>query len=296
MTENHHDRLLNGLGVVAAVVDAGNFVRAAETLGLTQSGVSRAIARLEQRLGVRLFDRTPRAVALTDEGLRFYERVAPLLADIEDAAADAAGSSAAVRGRLRVMIDPLVSRLILAPRLAGFLAAHPELSVDVSARDRLGDLVSEGFDVAVRFGEPEPSALVARRLRDIRVLTCASRSYLAKRGKPKHPSDLAGHECIQFRDPATGRPFAWEFHRNGKVLPVPVQGRLTVNDVATMLRVCADGHGIAQILEMSHDRSLVELFPDWNEERFPLYVFYPSRRLPPAKVRVFVDFIVASTR
>ena len=127
-------RLLSGVGVLAAVVETGNFVRAAEALGLTPSGVSRAVARLEARVGVRLFDRTPRAVTLTDEGRQFHASVAPLLAEIEDAANVAAGSAAAVRGRLRVNVDPWFARLVLAPHLPAFMAAYPELSLDVIKR------------------------------------------------------------------------------------------------------------------------------------------------------------------
>jgi DNA-binding transcriptional LysR family regulator len=293
-------RLLSGLGVLAAVVEAGSFVRAAGALGLTQSGVSRAVARLEDRVGVRLLDRTSRAVTLTDEGRRFYARVGPLLTELEEATSDAAGASAAVRGRLRVMVDPMFARLDLGARLVAFLARQPDLSVDLTVRHRLGDLVAEGFDAAVRFGEPEPSALVARKLTDTRVVTVAAPSYLARRGRPSRPQDLIKHECIMFRDPANDRPFAWEFWRKGKLLAVPATGRLMLNDAGMLLAACLAGHGVAQMLELGaegvREGKLVELFPTWNEERFPLYVFYPSRRLPPAKVRAFVDFVVALTK
>ena len=296
-------RLLGGVGVMAAVVECGNFVRAGDALGLTQSGVSRAIARLEMRIGVRLFDRTPRAVTLTDEGRRFHQSVVPLLASIEDAATEAAGSAAVVRGRLRVNVDPFFARLVLAPRLGKFLAAYPKLSVEIMGRDRLGDLVADGFDAAVRFGEPEPSALVARRLLETRVLTCAAPSYLAKHGRPGHPRDLGAgrHECIHYLDPVTGRPFPWEFHRGRQTLRVAVSGRLTVNNVGTMLSACAAGHGVAQILALGTEDlfsrgKLIELFPDWPDERFPLYAFHLSRHVPPAKVRAFLDFVVGSVR
>ena len=230
-------RLLSGIQALVAAVEAGSFVRAATTLGITQSGVSRAIARLEHRVGVRLFDRTARAVALTDEGRSFYQKVKPLLAGVEDTATEAAGSAAVVRGRLRVNVDPFFARLVLAPRLGKFLTAYPELSVEIAGRDRLGDLVSDGFDAAVRFGEPEPSALVARRLLETRVL-------------------LGG---------------------------------------------CVAGHGVAPLLALGIEDLLsrgkiVELFPDWPGERFPLYVFHLSRHVPPAKVRAFLDFVVRSVR
>jgi DNA-binding transcriptional LysR family regulator len=154
--------LLGGIGVLAAVVESGSFVRAGKALGLTPSGVSRAVARLEARVGVRLFDRTPRAVTLTDEGRRFHATVIPLLSALEDAATDASGSATAVRGRLRVDVDPWFARFVLVPRLPRFLEAHPELSIELVVRDTLGELVAEGFDAAVRFGEPEPLGLIAR--------------------------------------------------------------------------------------------------------------------------------------
>jgi DNA-binding transcriptional LysR family regulator len=121
---------------------------------------------------------------------------------------------------LRVNVDPWFARLVLAPRLSGFLAAYPQLSLELLVRDTLGDLVSEGIDVAVRFGEPKPSGLIARKLRETRILACAAPAYLARHGRPRHPRDLVRHECILFRDPVTGRPFPWEFHRAGKVVEV----------------------------------------------------------------------------
>jgi len=291
-------RLLGGVGVMAAVVETGNFARAGDALGLTQSGVSRAVARLETRIGVRLFDRTPRAVTLTDEGRRFHQSVVPLLTGLEEAATDAAGSAATPRGRLRVDVDPWFARLVLAPRLPGFLATYPALSLELTIRDALGDLVGEGVDVAVRFGLPEPSALIARKLFETRMLTCAAPSYIARHGKPRRPRDLERHECLLFRDPVTGRPFRWEFHKRGKIVVANVTGRLVLNDLASKLAACIAGQGVAQTFALGVDAllergELVQLLPDWSEERFPLYVYYPSRRLPPAKVRAFIDFAVS---
>jgi DNA-binding transcriptional LysR family regulator len=248
---------------------------------------------------VRLLDRTPRAVSLTDEGRRFHAQVAPLLAGLEEAASEAAGAAHAVRGRLRVNVDPWFARLVLAPRLSGFLAAHPQLSLELLVRDTLGDLVSEGLDVAVRFGEPEPSGLIARKLLETRIIACASPAYLARRGRPRHPSDLEGHECLLYRDPVTGRPFPWEFHRAGKVVEVKVSGRLVFNELATKLTACAAGHGIAQTIEfglapMLANGELVQILADWAEERYPLYAYHLSRHLPPAKVRAFLDFVLTS--
>jgi DNA-binding transcriptional LysR family regulator len=295
-------RLLGGLDLLAAIVQTGSFVGAGARLGLTQSGVSRAVARLEQRIGVRLFDRNARAVSLTDEGRRFHERVAPLVGALEEAVDGAAGAVGRVRGRLRITVDASSARYVIAPRLADFMAAYPELEVEVAVRDRIGNLVSEGFDAAVWFGEPEPSGLVARRLLDTRIITCASPAYLARHGRPRHPRDLArGHVCVHFVDPRTGLPFDWEFHQGRKRIRVAVSGRLLVNDVATAVGACVGGLAIAQPMELSvgdllRDGRLIELFPRWRDERFPVYLYYPSRALAPAKLRAFSDFIVAWSR
>jgi DNA-binding transcriptional LysR family regulator len=290
-------RLVSGIGVLAAVVETGGFAKAAQALGLSQPAVSRAVARLEARVGVRLLDRTTRSVTLTDEGRRFYEHVGPLLSGIEEAAAQAAGSSATVRGRLRVNVDPFFSHLILAPRLGAFLDRYPEITLDFVTSEHVGDLVAGGFDVAIRFGEPAGSSAVARKLIDTRIMTVAAAAYLDRHGRPVHPADLTGHDCIQYRNPLTGQLFQWEFHQAGKVVPVATTGRLLLTDVGTMLRVCLAGAGIAQVMALGVQNlldqgRLVELFPDWPDETFPLYALHPSRHLPPAKVRAFMEFIL----
>jgi DNA-binding transcriptional LysR family regulator len=296
------ENLSSGISVFAAVVDAGTFAAASEAVGMSPPGVSRAIARLEKRLKIRLFNRTTRAVSLTEEGRRFYEQVMPHLRGMEEAAADAAGGVATVRGRLRVNLDPVFYRTLLGARLNEFMDAHPELELEFIARDHLGDLVVEGFDLALRFGEPRSSSLVARKLLDTAVVTVAAPSYLARWGRPVNPQDLGRgvHRCIEFRNPESGKPFEWEFHRKRKTLAVETNGRLTVNDPGALLNACLAGLGVAQMLMLGgehliHEGKLVNLFPDWPDERFPLYAYHPSRHHTPAKTRVFLDFIVALT-
>jgi DNA-binding transcriptional LysR family regulator len=294
-------RLVGGLVVLAAVATARSFGRAAERLGMTQSGVSKAIAKLEARLNARLVHRTSRAVELTDEGRELYERVAQHLAGIGEAAAETLKSRETVRGRLRVTVDPLFSRLVLSPNLSKFLLQNPGMELRIETRDRIADLISDGFDLAVRFGEPTPSALIARRLLDARILTVASPIYIDRHGRPRHPHDLVSdaHQCIRAIDTSTGRPFEWEFWRGNEVISVAVNGRLTVTDSGTKLGACLVGFGIAQVIDLGiehHLRSgaLINLFPDWSDERFPLYVYYASRNYVPAKVRRFIDFIIDS--
>jgi DNA-binding transcriptional LysR family regulator len=292
------ERVVNGMRVLAAVVDSGSFVRAGEALEMSQSGVSRAIAKLEARLHIRLFDRTTRKVSLTDEGRRFYAQIGPLLAGLEEAVASAGEGALVVRGRLRVNIDPLCARLLLAPRLGGFLKRYPELDLDLMARDHLGDMVGEGFDLAIRLGQPQPSSLIARKLLDTRVLTVATPAYLRKHGVPRKPSDLESpeHVCIHFRNPATGRPFDWEFHRGGKTTIVNPRGQLTLNDAGTMESVLMSGYGLAQVIDLAvapllRSGALVPVLTAWPDERFPLYALYPSRHHPPAKTHAFLDFV-----
>jgi DNA-binding transcriptional LysR family regulator len=297
------DRILNGLGVLAAVVKSRSFALAARSLNMSQSGVSRAIARLEERLGVRLLERTTRAVALSEEGRRLYEQIAPLLSGLEEAAASVATAKVAVRGTLRVNMDPFISQLILGPQLSQFLKQFPALKIELITRDRLGDLVAEGFDLAIRFGEPRPSALVARKLLDTRVVTVASPAYLKKAGRPIHPSELeeGRHRLIDFRDPETGRAYEWAFRQGRKEIEIASSAQLLLSDIATIHEVCVAGYGIAQLLELGIE-SLIEsgrleiIFPDWLDERFPLYALHPSRNYLPLKTRAFLDFVIAAVK
>jgi DNA-binding transcriptional LysR family regulator len=293
------ERILNGIGALAAVVRNGSFAAAATALNMSQPGVSRSIARLEGRLGIRLFERTTRKVSLTDEGRRFHEQIVPLLEGLEQAAASVALGKTMVRGRLRVNIDPYFSQLILGPQLRSFLREYPELKLELITRDRAGDLVTEGYDLAIRFGELRPSAMVARKLLDTRILTVASPGYLKHQGTPKNPEELRArrHVLIDFRNPENGRPFEWVFRLGQKEITVPTDAQLLVNDVATMHSVCLAGYGIAQVMELGVEPllangRLVNLFPGHDDEHFPLYAYYPSRQLLPRKTRAFLDFVL----
>jgi DNA-binding transcriptional LysR family regulator len=184
---------------------------------------------------------------------------------------------------------------VLAPRLQEFTERYPELELTAVQLPDAGDLVSEGIDAAVRFGPQPPSSMSSRLLLETRVLTVASPSYLKKHGRPKTPAKLVEHDCIQYIDPQRGKPFRWEFHRGKEVLHVETKGRLTMTDVDTMIGACLAGAGVAQALGLSVAHliaggALVEMFPDWPGETFPLYAIRPSRRLPPAAVEAFLAF------
>jgi len=286
--------------VLAQVVESGSFVRAAEALGLSSSGVSRAISRLEARMGVRLFERTTRSLNLTDEGQRLYDQVRPHLTGVSEAVALASGAAHAVRGKLRVNIDAFFARVFLASRLTEFLNRYPDLSVELLSQESLGDLVADRFDLAVRFIDPPAgSSLIARRLATTRILTVASPAYIAMHGRPRHPRDVQQHKRILFRNPLTSQPFEWEFKRGRETVEIPVAGNLLVSEAGTMLDACVAGAGIAQILELGtqellRSKKLINLFPEWSGERWPLYALYPSRRYQPAKLKAFLDFCTAA--
>lgn len=292
--------LVSGLLALAAVVELKSFGRAASRLGKTQPAVSRAIQRLEDRLHAKLVHRTSRHVEVTDTGHELLSKVLPFLQGIEEATIGAAEQASVVNGTLRVACDAVFARLVLAPELAQFLKEHPALQLKLETRNDISDLVSDGFDLAIRFGPPSVSTLVCRRLYSPRILTVAAPSYLEQRGRPKSPKDLLddGHECIQAIDPATGRPFEWEFWRGSEKVKVAVSGNLTVTDAGTKIGACVAGYGIAQVIDLgiaAHLRAgtLEPVLTDWSDETFPLYVYYPSRNHVPAKVRAFIDFVAS---
>ena len=294
-------RLLAGVSVLTAVIEGGNFVRAAAALGITASGVSRAVARLEARVGVRLLDRTTRF------GLAHRRGPALLRAGAAVPLGHRGGRHRGVgRGQPGARAAAREPRsAVLAPGVGGklgrFLARYPELSLELITREQIGDLVGDGVDLAVRFGEPAGSSLIARKLADTRVLTVAAPAYLKKARAPQDPSELAAHTCIDFRDPLTGLPFVWEFHRGRKVIAFSPKSRLLLSDGGTLFAECLAGVGIAQVLalwsrELLEQGKLVELFPDWPGETYPLYALHPSRQHVPPKVRAFVEFVQQSVR
>jgi len=292
------EQTLSDSSVFVAVVRCGSFASAARSLDLSQSVASRAVARLEKRLGVRVLDRTTRSVSLTGYGRGLFERLEPLLQGFEDAFTAAAEEQSRVRGRLRVRMHPTLAHVIHGKQLKAFLEDYPELSVEFISSDKLGDLVGEGLDIALCVGELPSSSLIAKKLLDTRVITVAAPDYLAKHMKVAHPADLlkSGHTLIDYRNPETGKTFQWEYHRGRRIVKIATTGRLIVSDIVNLHSICVAGWGIAQVLEvavkpMLETGALVKLLPEWGDERFPIYAVYPSRNYVPPKVRVFIDFV-----
>ncbi|HTF64319.1 MAG TPA: LysR family transcriptional regulator [Edaphobacter sp.] len=292
------EQALSDANVFVAVVRCGSFANAARSLNLSQSVASRAVARLEKRLGVRVLERTTRSVSLTDDGRGLFEGLEPLLQGFEDAFTSVAEEQSRVRGRLRVKMHPTLAHVINGKQLKTFLENYSELSVELISSDKLGDLVGKGIDIGLYVGELPSSSLIAKRLLDTRVITIAAPAYLVKHGKIAHPSDLLKqeHSLIDYRNPETGRTFQWEYHRGPKIVKIATPGRLIVSDIVNLHGICVAGWGIAQVLEaavkpMLETGALVKLLPEWGDERFPIYAVYPSRNYVPPKMRVFMDFV-----
>jgi DNA-binding transcriptional LysR family regulator len=300
MNKKVDERILNGMSAFAAIVRCGSFAGAGKALNMSQSGVSRSVARLEARLGMRLLERTTRSLSITDEGRRLHEQIGPLLTGIEEAVASVTEGRALVRGRLRVQMHRTFAHFLDGARFRSFLENHPELELELITQDQLGDLVSEGFDVAIHVGDPPVSSLVVRKLWSTRIVTVASPSYFKRHKRPAAPRDLMTdkHVLIDYRDPETGRPFEWEFQRGRRIVKVATNGHIIVSDIITMHNLCLAGYGIVQVMEnavsgLLKQGKLIDLFPDWPDEHFPLYAVYPSRKHLPAKTRAFLDFLVS---
>lgn len=286
-------KLLSGIGVFAAVSDMGNFTNAGAALGITGSGVSRAISRLEQRVGARLFERSPRAVVLTEEGQRFYNRVKPILEEAEAAASDLVTGQSLVTGRLRIAADAPSASLVLAGALAALRISYPQLSVEIVVRDTLNDLVSDGFDAALRFGDVEAKGLTRINLANTRILTAAAPALLASTGVPARPQDLNALPCVLMRDPISGSAYPWRFISVSGNLNVRAAGGILVSDGTTLLAACIEGVGFAQLLEIEarsalRSGQLLRCFEEWGEELYPLALYVSARSVRPARVDALI--------
>lgn len=300
MPQSGLDNLAGMLAFVRAA-DARSFTGAARLLGITPSGVSKAISRLEARYAVRLLWRTSRSVTLTPEGEAFYERCRQIVSDLEDAEQSLSAARAAPRGVLRVTMPVAIGRTLIARLLPEFLARHPEVSVEANATDRLVDLVEEGFDVALRLGKPPDSRLVARRLIGGTQVTCASPAYLAAHGTPQTPEDLATRDCTRFVVPSSGVVRDWSFRRDGRVFQMAVSGRLTFNQSECLVEAACAGAGIIQISSYVTGHAiaagrLVPILSDYAVESPDLSLLYPHNRHATPRVRAFVDFLAEAAR
>ncbi|HLV65179.1 MAG TPA: LysR family transcriptional regulator [Polyangiaceae bacterium] len=287
------------LQVFHCVVKHASYTRAADELGLSPSGVSRVVSRLEERLGARLVQRTTRKFSLTEAGAEFHARTVQVLADLAEAEAEVQRTARNPRGTLRISAPVVFGQLHLTPMLESLLGTFPELSVDVSLTNRFVDLVEEGMDLAIRIGSLSDSRLVARRLCTNHRVLVATRDYLSRRGEPKHPRDLFDHECVLFT--GFSRPREWRLLGPEGPVTVPVSGRVSANNVEVLTASAMQGFGITLGATLSVGPALlsgqlVRVLPEWEFEPTAVFAVYPSARQLSTKVRATVDFLAERFR
>ena len=288
---------LGGILAFVRTAEARNFTKAAQQLGMSPSGVSKAISRLEEQFKVRLLHRTSRTVTMTPEGTVFYERCRQIVADLEDAEQMLSQARELPQGALRITLPLSVGRLHLARVLPEFAQRYPEVTLSASFSDRLIDLIDEGYDVAVRLGKPPDSRLIARQLAVGRMVTCAAPAYLSRHGTPRAPEDLADHNCIQFVAPNTGRSFEWRFQRDGKRFGVAVSGNLALDHAEALVEAALAGTALIQISSYVTAAAiragdLKAVLTEFQVEAPPIWVMYPQNRHLTPRVRALVDFLV----
>jgi DNA-binding transcriptional LysR family regulator len=286
------------LRTFVAVVQGRSFASAARRLGVVKSAVSRRVQELEERLGVHLVNRSTRNLSLTDTGRIFYEKATELLAALEEAEGLASTSAVEPVGNLRILAPSSFGRLHLVPLVCGFLELHPRLSIELSLSDEVVDLVSEGFDMAVRLGHLPDSSLSARSLGTIRRVACASPAYIARFGAPKQPSELAHHRGIQYTLVDEQRFWRFVDPRTEKEQSVTVHSRLRMNTGDALCEAAVAGAGITVlptfiIHKLVASGDLVPVMLPYEKVPATLNVVYPSRKLMPAKVKAFADYLAA---
>ncbi len=277
-----------------AVVDAGSFVRAAETLDMSKAAVSRYVAELEGRLGVRLLHRTTRKLSLTEEGRAFHARCKALLAELDEAESEITAQSAQATGMVKINVPVTFGNLHLAPLWSDFMRQNPRVTLDVTLNDRVVDLMEEGYDLVVRIAALPSSSLFSRKLASTRMVLCASPAYLKAHGRPKHPSDLAGHAVLAYSLLATGDQ--WGFDGPDGRQTVAVNPILRTNSGDTCRAAALKHLGIIlqptfMVGEDLRSGALVELMPQYRSSEYGIYAVYPSRRYMSAKVRLLIEFL-----
>jgi LysR family transcriptional regulator for bpeEF and oprC len=288
------------IGSIAAFVAAAeqrSFTAAATGLGITSSGVSKAVSRLEDELKVRLFNRSTRSISLTADGAALYERCKQILSDLNEAKLAMLQAQAAPSGRLRVSMPVVFGRLLVIPAIAAFMQRYPQVTVEASVTDRMVDVVEEGFDVVVRIGELQDSRMVARTLTATSFVVCGSPRYLAAHATPQTPQDLRDHQCVAFISPQTRRMMDWVFDDNGRPYWHTPVGSLAVDNGEAVVDAGVYHAGLIYCQDYMVEREIAEgklafLLSDFKAAPEPVMVMYPQNRHLSPKVRVFVDFMV----
>lgn len=289
---------LRTLAIFVKVAERRSFVRAATDLGITQSGVSNAIKRLEDQIGTPLLLRTTRRVSLTEDGAAFFERCRQALAAIDEAEQVLKRAQIKPSGTLRIDVPIAFGRLKLVPLLGAFQDEYPDVRLRITFTDRYIDLIEEGVDVAVRFGALQDSSLIARRLTTTQFNVVGSPRYLAKHGRPKTLDDLKAQNCLAFAARDTRQTRDWRFATADGETTLTPSGTMTLTDGASMCDAAAAGYGLAQLHDYYLDaaiaqKKLVPVLAEFNPRPIPISLVYPQMRHLTPNVRAFVDFMVA---
>lgn len=291
-----HRTGMTELEVVLAVARRGSFRGAAQELGMSNTAVSSAVAGLEARLKVRLFNRSTRSVALTDAGHRYVERIGPALAEIQSADQEAGAGPGVPSGTLRINAPQGAATLLLEPLFSSYAQRYPEVRIDIVSESRLIDVVAGGFDAGIRLAEFVPQDMIAVSLsRDIRMLIVATPEYLKRHGTPKHPRDLLQHESIGMRM-SHGGIYHWELEKAGKKLQMDVPARFVLNELPAIKRAVLLGLGIGFISEVFiedelNSGALVSVLTPWCPALGGLKLYYSGHRFVPARLQAFIDLV-----
>ncbi|MGO1075069.1 LysR family transcriptional regulator [Inquilinus sp. CA228] len=285
------------LRAFAAVAEAASFSRAARRLGVSPSALSQTLRGLEERLGVRLLNRTTRSVTPTEAGERLLDRLRPLFTEFDQAVQEVNRFRDAPAGRLRINVPRFAAAHLVGPVLGRFHRAHPGVELEVVVDDTITDIVAGRFDAGIRLGETLQRDMVAVPLTGaLELAAVATPEYFAEHGVPESPADLHRHRCLRFRWPGGGDLYRWEFEQGGQEVVLAVDGPLVVNDAALMLQAALGGVGIAYLLDRQAQADveagrLQRVLRDWSP-RFPgFYLYHPGRRQMPPALRAFIEVL-----
>ncbi|MDM9622476.1 LysR family transcriptional regulator [Rhizobium sp. AC44/96] len=289
---------LSAMRAFIRVVETGNFTRAADTLAMPKATVTNLIQGLEAHLHTKLLNRTTRRVMVTTDGALYYERAAQIVSELEELDGSLTNSQGLPGGRLRVEMAGAFADWIVVPALCDFYQKYPDIRIDLGVGDRTVDYLAENVDCALRGGTPADQSLIARRVSEVDLITCASPLYLEKFGKPERPEDLENdHYSVSYFRAQTNRTLPFEFRKDNENLEVNPRYMVSVNDSRTFVTAALTGLGIAQLPRfMIRDAlakgELIPVLPEWTREPLALYIVYPPNRHLSNKVRVFVDWLV----
>ncbi|POF31011.1 LysR family transcriptional regulator [Roseibium marinum] len=280
------------------VVETGNFTRASETLRMPKATLTNLIQGLEKHLQTRLLNRTTRRVVVTTDGVLYYERAVSIIADIDELDGRLSQAQTEPSGRLRVEMSGAFADWFVIPFLGEFYRKYPDIQLDIGIGDRTVDYLKENVDCALRGGEPADQSLIARRISEVGLVTCAAPKYLDKFGTPEKPEDLeTGHFFVNYFMAQTGQVRPFVFRKDGREISVTGRHWIAVNDARSYVLSAAAGHGIGQlpdfmVSEELEKGSLVRVLHGWTTDTIPLYIVYPPNRHLSNKVRVFVDWLI----